>query len=597
LGYLAMPNIDIILCLAIVVLMMALFISGKFRVDLIAMGALVALLVLGLIDVSQALYGFASQATATIAAMFVLSAGLVRSGAIQWVTRRIEKFAGEGERWLLLTLCVVVAVLSAFIINTAVIAIFIPVAIVLAKGRNLSSSRLLMPISFASQFGGVCTLVGTSTNILVNSIAVDKGMTPFGFFEFTPLGVAMLVVGSIYLITVGRWLMPKRTGEMEKVDKYRLADYLAELLVTAKSPLIGKTWEQSKMSRETKVELSNLLREGKAVSRPARTKIRPGDLLLLHGDVSTLMGLEDKYGLELQKDVRVRDQHLSSYDLRLNEVLIPPRSNLIGRTLRTSDFFRRYRSAILGIQRRGKVMRERLGDIKLESGDTLLVQGHKDDMARLLSSANAIVTNELSELSVRRDKAFWALSMIVMVVVLVVFNILPLLVAAIIGAAGMIVGRCLTVEEAYEAIDWKIIFLLGGVIPLGLALEQNGVALWMTDLVLEPLLSLGPVIVLAALYLITAVMTEALSNNATAVILAPIALSAAAVMGVDARPFLVAVTFAASTSFATPVGYQTNTMVYSPGGYRFSDFTKVGGPLNLVFLGLAVLLIPLIWPF
>jgi di/tricarboxylate transporter len=237
------------------------------------------------------------------------------------------------------------------------------------------------------------------------------------------------------------------------------------------------------------------------------------------------------------------------------------------------------------------VIRERLGDIKLESGDTLLVQGHKDDMARLLTSANAIVTNELSELQVRRDKAFWALAMIVMVVVLVVFDILPLLVASLIGAAGMIVGRCLTVEEAYEAIDWKIIFLLGGVIPLGLALEQSGAALWLTDLALKPLVDLGPVIVLAALYLTTAVMTEALSNNATAVILAPIALSLAAAMGVDARPFLVAVTFAASTSFATPVGYQTNTMVYSPGGYRFSDFTKVGGPLNLIFLGVAVLLI------
>ena len=592
-----MPTINIVLSLAIVVLMTALFISGKFRIDLIAIGVLVALLVLGLIDVSQALYGFANQATATIAAMFVLSAGLVRTGVIQWVTRRIAKLAERGERWLVLALCAVVAVLSAFIVNTAIVAIFIPVAIVLAKGHHLSSSRILMPISFASQFGGVCTLVGTSTNILVNAIAVDKGMSPFNFFEFTPLGVVMLLVGIIYLVTVARWLMPKRTGEIEKVDKYRLADYLTELLVTANSPLIGKTWEKSKMRKETKVELANLLREEKAVSRPAKTKIRPGDLLLLHGNVSTLIELQEEYGLELLKDARVRDQNLSSYDLRLNEILIPPRSNLIGRTLQTSDFFHRYRSAILGIQRRGKLIRERLGDIKLESGDTLLIQGHKDDMSRLLRSANAIVTNELTELYVRRDKALVALSMILTVVILVVFNILPLLVAAIIGAVGMIVGRCLTVEEAYEAIDWKVIFLLGGIIPLGLALEQNGVAFWVTDSVLKPLLSFGPLVVLAALYLITTLLTEALSNVTTAVILAPIALSLAASMGVDARPFLVAVTFAASTSFLTPVGYQTTTMVYSPGGYRFSDFIKVGGPLNLIFFGLAVILIPLIWHF
>jgi di/tricarboxylate transporter len=592
-----MLTTNIILSLAIIIIMMALFISGRVRVDLIAIGVLVTLLVLGLLNVSQALYGFANQATATIAAMFILSAGLARTGAIQWVAHRIEKLTDRGERWLILTLCLVVAVLSAFIVNTAVVAIFIPVAIVLAKGHNLTSSRVLMPLSFASQFGGVCTLVGTSTNILVSAIAVDKGMPPLGFFELTPLGVVMLLVGIIYMITVGYWLLPKRRGEIEKVDKYRLDDYLTELLVTDSSSLIGKTWEKSKISREGKVELSNLLREKKAISRPARTKIRPGDLLLLHGNVSTVMELKDEYGLDLRKNVKVRDQQLSSYDLRLNEVLIPPRSNLIGRTLRTSDFFRRYRSAILGIQRRGKVIRERLDDIRLESGDTLLVQGHKDDVSRLLNSTNVIVTNELTELHFRRDKAIVALFIILMVVILVVFNILPLLLAAIIGAAGMIAGRCLTVDEAYEAIDWKIVFLLGGIIPLGLALEQNGVALWLTDLILKPLRNFGPVMVLAAMYLMTTILTQALSNNATAVVLAPIALSVAASMGVDARPFLVAVTVAASTSFATPVGYQTNTMIFSPGGYRFSDFARVGGPLNLIFFGLAVLLIPVIWHF
>ena len=592
-----MPDMEIMMCLAIVILSIVFFISGKFRVDLIAIGVLITLLVLGLIDSSQALYGFANQATATIAAMFILSAGLVRTGSIEWLTRRIYNLTPRGERWLILALCLTVAVLSGFIVNTAVVAIFIPVAVVLAKERKVSPSRILMLVSFASQFGGVCTLIGTSTNILVNAIAIDKGLAPFDFFEFTPLGVVMLVAGILYLITVGRWLMPKRVGESEQVDKYRLADYLAELLVTASSPLIGKTWEQAKISQETKVELSNLIREDKAVSRSTRTRIRPGDLLLLHGNVSTLMTLEDKYGLELLKNVKVRDYHLSSYELRLVEVLIPPRSNLIGQTLQTSDFFRRYQSAILAIQRRSKVIRERLSDIQLESGDTLLLQCHKNDLSRLLSSANVIVTNELTELYFRKDKAIIAGFMVLTVVMLTVLNIVPLLVAALIGAAGMIIGRCLTVEEAYEAIDWKVIFLLGGIIPLGLALEQNGVALWLTNLILEPLRSLGPYVILAAFYLTAAVMTEAISNNATAVILAPIALSMAASLNVSARPFLIAVTFAASTSFSTPIGYQTNTMVYSPGGYNFGDFARVGGLLNLIFWGLAVLLIPMIWRF
>jgi di/tricarboxylate transporter len=577
--------------------MMALFMSGKFRIDLIAIGVLVILLIFGLIDTNQALSGFANQATGTIAAMFIISAALVRTGAMHWVTRSIEKMAVKGERWLILTLCLVVAALSAFIVNTAVIAIFIPIAIVLAKGNQFSSSRLLMPIAFASQFGGVCTLVGTSTNILVSGIAVDYGMPAIGFFELTPLGVITLFAGIIYLLTIGYWLIPKRAGEIEKVDKYRLDDYLTELLVTANSPLVGKTWDKSKMDQKAKVKLSNLLREDKAVSSPRTTKIKPGDLLLLYGNVKTLLDLQTKYGIELIKDVKVRDQQLSSHDLRMNEVLIPPNSMLIGRTLQTSGYFYRSRSAVLGIQRRGKVLRERLSDIKLESGDTLLIQSHKDDLSVLLNSPNVIVTNELTELHIRRDKALVSFLMMLLVIILVTFNILPLIVAAIIGATGIIIGRCLTLEEAYEAIDWKVIFLLGGVIPLGLALEQNGAALWVADSIIKPLVQFGPIVALAVIYLITAIMTEAISNIATAVVMAPIAISIAVTMNVDPRPFLIAITFAASTSFSTPVGYQTNTMIYSPGGYRFRDFAKVGGPLNLIFLGLSVLLIPLIWPF
>jgi len=265
--------------------------------------------------------------------------------------------------------------------------------------------------------------------------------------------------------------------------------------------------------------------------------------------------------------------------------------------LQTSDFFRRYKSTVLAIQRRGKILRERLADIRLDSGDTLLLQGHKDDVSRLLNSTNVIVTNELTELYLRKDRAIIALLMLVMVVTLAALNIVPILVAALLGAGGMVLGRCLTVEEGYEAIDWKVIFLLGGIIPLGLALEQNGAALWLANTILNDLAGFGPLMLLATLYLTTAVLTETMSNNAAAAILAPLALSLAITMNVDPRPFLVAITFAASTSFATPIGYQTNTMIYAPGGYRFLDYTRIGGPLNLIFWGVAVLLIPMLWPF
>ena len=588
---------SLILTIVILATAIGLFISGKLRADLVAICSLTALLVLGLIAPDQALLGFANQATVTIAAMFVVSAGLVRTGLVQWVASGLDRLAGKGEWQLILILCAVIAALSAFMVNTATVAIFIPVAIVLAKNRKIPASRVLIPLSFASQFGGVCTIVGTSTNMLVNGIGISQGIRPFGFFEFAPLGLIMVAAGIAYLVLTSRWLLPKREGEAEQIDKYRLADYLAELQVLANSPLVGRTWEQSKVTRLTTIELSNLMREGRAVAHPGRTKIRPGDLLLLYGHIDRIMAMEHKYGLELMKHARVRDHQLSSHETQLIEVLIPPRSNLIGNTLQKSDFFRRYEATILAIQRRGKILRERLADIELNSGDTLLLQGRRADVSRLMSSANVIVTNDLTERYLRKDKAVAVLLVMLAMVGLAAFNIVPIMVAAIIGAVGVVLTRCVTIEEAYDAIDWKIIFLLGGIIPLGLALEQNGAVLWLADRALQPLLAYGPTALLAATYITAAMLTEAMSNNAAAAILAPMAISLAGLINADPVPFLVAITFAASTSFATPVGYQTNTMVYSPGGYRFTDFTRIGVPLNIVFWILATLLIPLIWPF
>ncbi|UCB42099.1 MAG: anion permease [Dehalococcoidales bacterium] len=592
-----MPDASIITTFVVLAITVALFIHGKLRIELIAVCALLALLVTGVLTPQQALTGFANQATATIAAMFVVSAGLVRTGLIQWVARHLDRLMGRTEIRLILVICLVVAVLSAFMINTAVVAIFIPIVVVLAYSRRIPASRVLIPLSYASQFGGVCTLVGTSTNMLVNGIAIGRDLRPFGFFEFAPLGLVMVVAGTLYLLATSRWLLPKRRGEPEQVDKYRLADYLAELQVLGSSLLVGKTWEQGRVSRDTGIELSNLIREGKAVSRPTRTRIRPGDLLLLHGHIEQIIVMENKYGLEMIKNVKVRDQQLRSDETQLVEVLVPPGSNLIGRTLTSSDFFRRYRALILAIQRRGHVLRDRLADIELNSGDTLLLQGQKDDVTRLMNSSHAVVTNELTELYFRKDRAIAAILLTVTLVVLAAFNIVPVMVAAGIGAAGMVLTRCLTIEEVYNAIDWKIIFLLGGIIPLGVAMESSGAALLLADTVLQPLLEWGPLPLLAAIYIVTAILTELMSNNATAAILAPIAITLAVAINADPRPFLIAITFAASTSFATPVGYQTNTMVYSPGGYRFTDFTRIGLPLNIIFWVLAVVLIPLLWPF
>ena len=591
-----MDNLNLVLTIVVVLAAFGLFVSGKLRVDLVALCVLVSLLALGLVTPEQGLQGLANPATVTIGAMFVVGAGLVRTGIVQKAAKWIDRLAGNGETRLIFVLCSITAVLSAFLVNTATVAILIPVVITLTAKRKISSSRVLIPLSFSSQFGGVCTIIGTSTNMLVNGIGISRGMEPFSFFEFAPLGLVMVAAGIVYLLVTSRWLLPKRRGAEAHLDKYRLADYQAELQVLGSSVLVGKTWEENKVTRDTGIELSNLMREGKAVSRPKRTKIRPGDLLLVNGSIETIIELENTYELEMMLNTRkVEDD--SPHEIRLVEVLIPPASNLVGQTISDASFFRRYQHPVLAIQRRGVTMKERLPDIKLESGDTLLVHGHEDDIRKLMDSPNVIVTNELTELNIRRTRTIPALLIMLAVIVLAVTGVVPIMVAAIIGAVGMILTRCITLEEAYDAIDWKIIFLLGGIIPLGVAMEQNGVVQLMADSILQPLITFGPVAVLAVIYIVVAFLTEGMSNNAVAALMAPIAFSLAGILGVDPRPFLVAITFAASTSFATPIGYQTNTMVYSAGGYRFTDFAKIGIPLNLVYWALAILMIPLIWPF
>ncbi len=585
------------LVLAVVAATMALFISQKLRVDLVALCSLGVLLLLGLVDHTQALYGFSNPATVTVAAIFVLSAGLVRTGIVEQLGRQLDRMAGKTHGRLLIVLCGAIAVLSAFVVNTATVAIFIPVAITLARSRKIPASQVLIPISFASQFGGVCTLIGTSTNILVSSLAVSNGLEAFSLFEFAPLGLVMSGVGIVYLLVVAPRFLPKRKGEAQAVDKYRLADYLAEFTVREDSPLVGETWNVAAPEESRRIEVIKLLRNDTPIWRPRRAGIEAGDVLLLHGGADHLMKLKDQLGLDTRAEEGIVDEVIASGPMRLVEVLVPPTSRLIGRTLGSVGVGRRYGSVVLALQRRGRIVRDRLERVKLAPGDTLLVQADEEGMESMLRSRDMIVTSELSELNVRHGRRWIAVSVLLAVVAVAALGFLPIFAAALLGALAMVLTGCLEPEEAYQAVDWKVILLLAGILPMGLALQSSGAATWLVQNALGPVIAMGPVAVLAGLYILTASLTETMSNNAAAVLLAPIALSIAAALGVDPRPFLVAITFAASTSFATPIGYQTNTMIYAPGGYRFSDYARVGLPLNLLFWGLAVLLIPVVWPF
>ena len=593
-----MLDAQVMLCLCVVAAAAVLFITEKLRVDLAAVTILVALIILRLIRPDQALYGFANPATATVACMFVLSAGLAKTGLVDWLARRLDGLAGKGETRLLLVVCAAIAAMSAFVVNTATVAIFIPVATVLARRRKIAESRILMPLSFASQFGGVCTLVGTSTNILMNAIVVSSGMAAFGLFEFARLGMIMCCAGIIYIVVAGRWLLPKRQGTIQHIDKYRLSDYLAEFRVRAGSPLIGKAWNESDALSEQDIHLMKLIRGDRSVWHAEATEVEEGDVLLVHGTADRLMRIKDDLSLETKADEEtIGDRKISSNDVKLVEVLVPPESRFVGNTIGGSEILERFGCTVLAIQRRGKTLRDRLARIRLDQSDTLLLQCDAANVQRLMRSKHLIVMNELTDLHLRKERALVALAILATILALAALGVIPIFLATLLGAVAMVLTGCLRIEEAYQAIDWKIVFLLGGILPLGLALQQTGAASWLTGRLLGPAIGAGPLAVLATLYITTAVLTEAMSNNAAAILLAPIAFSVARAMGVSPRPFLIAITFAASTSFATPVGYQTNTMVYAPGGYRFADFSRLGIPLNLLFWGLAVLLIPRFWPF
>ncbi len=600
--------IEILLVLLITTGAVFLFVTEKYRADLVALMVLGALVVVGLlqrltdwihpekwITPEEGISGFSNPATITVAAMFVLSAGLQKTGAVALAARLLKRLAAS-PNLLLLVMMLTVGVVSAFINNTAAVAVFMPLALAACAGGKVSASKLLIPLSFASQFGGVCTLIGSSTNLLVSAISERAGHGAFALFEFASLGGVMLGVGTLYLLLLSRWLLPDRRGA-QLTETYQLGDYITELRVLPDSRLVGQTVVTSAFGRKEDVTVLEILRGGERLFAPLREPVRAGDVLLVRGGARELMDAKSAWKLDIEPEFQLKDEALEAKDLQLAEVLVSPRSNLIERTLAEVDFRRRYEAIVLAIQARQQTLRRKLNQVRLRFGDALLLLGPKEDLARLRGDPNLLLLEQVEEPALRREKIPVAAGIIAAVVALAAFNVMPILVAAILGCIALVVTRCLTLEEAYGAIDWKVIFLLAGVLPLGLAMEKSGAARLLGQSTLGLAGAFGPVVVLAVLYLLTAVLTEFMSNNATAVLMAPIAISAAATLGVDAKPLLMAVCFAASTSFTTPVGYQTNTMVYHPGGYRYTDFMRIGIPLNLIFWMLAVYLIPKIWPF
>ncbi|MGN6790194.1 MAG: SLC13 family permease [Rhodanobacteraceae bacterium] len=576
---------------AIIVIAMAMFASEKVRVDLVALITLGLLVALGIVSPEQALSGFSNEATVTVAAMFALALGIERSGALDPIINLLSRIRNP---WLLsLGMMLAIAPLGAFIKNTALVATFLPLALRVCQRTNTSPARVLMPMAFAAQMGGVCTLIGTSSNLLVDSLAQKQGLPAFGIFEFTPLGVMLAIAGIIYLMVIGRWLLPKHLDNAIS-GPLQVGKYVTELKVMSDSTVVGQTIAEAKLGDQGVYPLE-LLRGDQHMWSPRTQKLSPGDVLLVRGEWDKLEEFRKHAGLEINPEFT----HAENGDKAniLVEAMIAPASTAEDRTLRDLDLQPSYDATVLGIHRRGHLLRDQIRDVAFQTGDVLMMLLPADAVKRLRRDDRFVVLNERDDARRPRYKALVAIGIMAAVVIVSALRWLPIPIAAICGVAAMALTRCFGRKDVYQGMDWKIIVLLGAILPLGVAIETTGLANVVVHGALDMVGNHGPLAALLVVYVLTALLTELMGHNPSVVLMVGIAASVAHAVHADPRPFVVAVAFAAATSFATPVGYPTNTMVYYAGGYRFLDFTKVGVPLIALFCALSMILIPKIWPF
>ena len=590
-------TLDMLLLSAIIITAAFLFALDVFPVDKVSVLVLSSLVVLRLVSPEQAIEGFGNPATVTVACMLAMSYGIQNTGALNFVANKIVDLAGSGESRILLAITLSVGLLSAFINNTAAVVLFLPLSIAVAREKNLDVGRLLMPMSFAAIFFGTCTLIGTSTNLLVYSSALQHLDWEMGMFEFAHVGLLFSAAGILYLLFIGSRLLPSRPVRESLTEEYHLRNFVTELIIHDESVLIGQSLAESRLGETYGLEIIEILREGKRLLPSAeKTRLQAGDILLTQGDPDTLMKLQHSQGVGL-KTLILEDQTLEDENIVLVEAFISPGSQLVESTLKEIDFRRTFRANALAIRSHGRTIRQRISSVRLEYGDSLLILTNKDQLKDLQASTDFLVMEEIRVSFLRRDKVYYAVGSFTGVVLLAAFGVLSIVEAAILGTGAMLLAGCLRLRDLYSHLSWQTIIMLACLIPLGTAMANTGLAAFLATGLIEQLSIWGPAMVLSGIYLLTSLLTSVMSNSATAVLMVPITVSAAYQLQVDPKPFVIAVLFAASASFMTPVGYQTNLFVFGPGGYKFRDFLKVGGPLNLLFWILASLLIPFFWPF
>ncbi len=593
----------------LILVVFASFVKEWLAPELTALVALFTCICTGILPVGSgdsydALRVFGHPAPITVACMFILSAALERTGVIESLGDWFEKYAGRGPLMMLIILMLVAALMSGFVNNTPVVVVFMPLVIGLCRKRDWKASRYLIPLSYAAIVGGTMTIIGTSTNLIAAEIAREKGLEPFTMFEVTPLGITFVGITFIYMLTLGRKLLPDRATLASLIDNETSKDYITHAFIGKDSIFVGKPLNETALKSSRSVRVTEVRRNGTRLEIPLNKMVlEEGDEIFFKGKSSQLAEVIGSDGLGTPvKDMEGLEQ-VRTESAVLMEGIVGPYSSLVGKTLKELNFRQKYGVIILAVHRQGKNLRERFEDVPLAFGDTLLVQGPASRMQRLFAERDFINLSEPKTQVMRRKKAPIAILALVAFAIIGVMGEtgmipkIPVAVLALGAALLTLVTGCLDTQEAYEAIEWKVLFLIFGMLGLGLALERSELAVMTADAVVNFLGKENPGLVLAGVYLLAAVLTEIISNNAVAALLTPLAIVLGQQMGVDPRPFVIAIMFGSSASFSTPIGYQTNTFVYGAGGYKFSDFFRVGAPLAVILWGVASVLIPKMWEF
>lgn len=595
-------TLDVFIFLVLLTAVLVVLAWEVFPVDVTALTLLAVLLGLGFLDISDAISGFSNKAVLTVAAMFILSQALVKTGFLEVVVNQLERL-GEGRRTLgILIFILATSVISGFINDTATVAIFIPLALQLSTRFRMSPSKILIPLSYAALYGGTLTLIGTSTNLLVSAMGESRGLPPLGMFEFARMGLLFLLAGTLYNIWIVPKLLAPRAGISSLTQNYQMSRYLTEFKVGEESPLIGSTCLERGVSENYDITILSIIRNGHRYDIDIRNlTLQAGDVLLARGTLNNFLQFREKEKVLLLTDVKMSQAELAGQDNALVEGLITPGSSLIGKTLKQVDFRRKFGAFVLAIRREGKTLREKIAHIVLRFADTMLIHVPRSELSVVAESPDIAI---LQEHDVRLHKVrFWWLVIVLIPLIMATaaLGVVDVLQAALTGVVILLLLRSITIQESYSAINWSVIVMIAAFIPVGIAMEKTGTAALVGKLmvgagdVFSP--DLAPYAVLSLTYLVAVLLTSLMSNNTAAIVLFPIAFDVATRLGADARPFIFAVCFGASTAFMTPMGYQTNLMVYGPGRYRFKDFIKAGTPLSVVFWILATIFIPIFWPF